>query len=298
MKTILLGTVFLLSQSLGEAKSFGVLTPRVEKGGVIILKVEPNYLGPNMAICAFEVPYQLNQICPSEKRYRPNKKGEVFIGIKTNIELDKYVMYLVDSLTGDRLDWHYEEITVIDKSFPMRRRNIPSKPRNARELKAITEAFKSGNRVERYAENQFVEPLAKVVLRDSRVAGDIFRSFGGESHRGVDLITLDSKTKKHKRPVKAINSGRVILIAKNFSLEGNMAIIDHGSGIFSLYMHLSSFKVKKGDIVKTGQEIGVSGKSGRVTGPHLHFAVKVNEVNVDPLSFLDAMNKYLSRPDP
>ena len=118
---------------------------------------------------------------------------------------------------------------------------------------------------------------------------------------------MTPKTGKHKRPVKAINSGKVVLAAKGFSLEGNMIIIDHGSGIFSIYMHLSKFNVKQGGFVKAGQVIAVSGKSGRQSNgkpvaPHLHFGVRVGDPAdplkfpvVDPLGFIETMNQYLSR---
>src|SRR3989344_4477136 len=138
----------------------------------------------------------------------------------------------------------------------------------------LIEAYARGDRSEKYFDGDFVVPLDRIIVDETRAIGDIFSPFGGENHRGVDLITLDPRTGKHQRPVKAINSGKVVL-ARKVSLEGNLVIIDHGSGIFSLYMHLSKFSVKQGESVKTGQIIGMSGKTGRVTGPHLHFGIRV-----------------------
>ena len=79
----------------------------------------------------------------------------------------------------------------------------------------------------------------------------------------------------------AVNSGHVIL-ARPLFFEGNCAVIDHGQGLLTLYLHLSKFSVKEGDDVSKGQEIGLSGGTGRATGPHLHLAVRWQGVYLNP----------------
>jgi murein DD-endopeptidase MepM/ murein hydrolase activator NlpD len=74
----------------------------------------------------------------------------------------------------------------------------------------------------------------------------------------------------------------IVALAANQHYSGNFIIIDHGLGVFSMYAHLSAFKVKAGDTVQAGQLIGLVGKTGRVTGPHLHFAFSVLGVTADP----------------
>ena len=86
-------------------------------------------------------------------------------------------------------------------------------------------------------------------------------------------------------PVHAVNRGTVIL-ARSLYFEGSCVVIDHGQGLFSLYLHLSDFKVKEGDQVETGQLIGLSGGSGRATGPHLHLAVRWQGVYLNPALLL------------
>jgi murein DD-endopeptidase MepM/ murein hydrolase activator NlpD len=86
--------------------------------------------------------------------------------------------------------------------------------------------------------------------------------------------------------VAAINSGRVVL-ARPLYYEGGCVIIDHGMGLMSLYMHLSRFEVSVGTRVRRGQIIALSGATGRVTGPHLHLAVRWEGSYLDPAKLLE-----------
>jgi murein DD-endopeptidase MepM/ murein hydrolase activator NlpD len=110
---------------------------------------------------------------------------------------------------------------------------------------------------------------------------DVFgveRVFNGSvqsTHQGLDF-RVPSGT-----PVAAVNSGRVIL-ARPLFFEGNCVVIDHGQGLLTLYLHLSKFSVKEGDDVRKGQPIGLSGGTGRATGPHLHLAVRWQGVYLNP----------------
>jgi murein DD-endopeptidase MepM/ murein hydrolase activator NlpD len=98
-------------------------------------------------------------------------------------------------------------------------------------------------------------------------------------HRGVDYGAPQGTT------IKAINRGRVLL-AKNMFYDGNLVVIDHGQGLLSLYLHLSKFDVKEGDLVSSGQSIGLSGSTGRSSGPHLHLQVKWEGTDIDPQELL------------
>lgn len=289
MKNLIFSLALVLIGTNVQAMSFEVLNPKVEQGDILFIRIAPQWQGPLVSVSVFG------------KHYLPNKYGEIFIGIDKSIFPGKHIATLVEYGRGVRLSWDYEEVEIIERVFPTRKRT-PGKPRNPAEVSAILKAYTSGNKAENYATGEFVMPLDLIVINKDRTIGDVFSPFGGDSHRGVDLITLDPKTKKHRRPVKAINTGYVVLVARLFSLEGNMIIIDHGSGIFSLYMHLSKFEVKNGDFVDKGQIIAISGKTGRVTGPHLHLAVKVGDPDdqtkftmVDPLAFIKTMNENLNR---
>lgn len=85
--------------------------------------------------------------------------------------------------------------------------------------------------------------------------------------------------------VRAANRGKVVL-ADNLFFGGNTLVIDHGQGIYTVYMHLSKFSAKVGEIVEKGQTVGEVGATGRATGPHLHYAVKIGPVSANPTSII------------
>ena len=76
------------------------------------------------------------------------------------------------------------------------------------------------------------------------------------------------------------------MLARDLYFTGNTVVIDHGLGVFSLLAHLSVMDVHQGELVARGQTIGQVGATGRVTGPHLHWAVRMNGARVDPLAVL------------
>ena len=99
----------------------------------------------------------------------------------------------------------------------------------------------------------------------------------GSFHSGVDVAGPVGA------PILAPADGVVILAAQTaFSLEGNLLIIDHGMGLNSAFLHLSSIEVQDGERVRQGQQIGRIGATGRATGPHLHWSMKWNDARIDP----------------
>jgi murein DD-endopeptidase MepM/ murein hydrolase activator NlpD len=85
--------------------------------------------------------------------------------------------------------------------------------------------------------------------------------------------------------VVASNAGRVALAEEQF-LAGNAVVLDHGLGLYTIYFHLQARLVKAGDFVKKGQEIGRVGATGRATGPHRHFGVRLQGARIDPAALL------------
>lgn len=121
------------------------------------------------------------------------------------------------------------------------------------------------------------------------VPGEVIGPFGRRSvingqprspHTGVDLRG------KKGTPIKAINDGQVVLTAEHF-FSGLSVVIDHGGGIKSMYFHMEKIKVQQGETVKKGAVLGFVGSTGRATGPHLHWGVRVNGARIDPSQLID-----------
>jgi len=117
------------------------------------------------------------------------------------------------------------------------------------------------------------------------------RLFNGQQrshHRGTDFRADVGA------PVKASNSG-IVRLARNLFFSGNIVIVDHGMDIFTNYAHLSKIQVIEGQHIARGDPIGQVGSTGRVSGPHLHWGIKVNGVYVDPLQFLTVISSLLAQ---
>ena len=122
-----------------------------------------------------------------------------------------------------------------------------------------------------------------------RAGGFAFGDFIGFGKYKLQHLGVDLKAPE-KTEIYAVNDGKVVLTA-NLSNYGKTVIIDHGLGIFSMYLHLEEFKVSLGQMVGRGQTIGLSGDTGYVTGPHLHFSMRVDGTRVDPVGFITATKK-------
>ena len=150
--------------------------------------------------------------------------------------------------------------------------------RVVRESAAISAALQARNRPRQW-QARFVLPSENVFTSPFGVR----RTFNGKlksRHRGLDI---DGETGE---PLVASNDGIVTLAADNFYYVGNAVFIDHGNNMFSMYFHMSTVAVKTGQRVMQGQTIGTVGATGRVTGSHVHFAIKNNGVYFDPLDLI------------
>jgi murein DD-endopeptidase MepM/ murein hydrolase activator NlpD len=131
---------------------------------------------------------------------------------------------------------------------------------------------------EREWDGKFAAPV-KAATSDVFGSQRIFNGKAQRPHFGLDFRVPTGT------PVDAMNSGTVLL-ARFLYFEGNCVVIDHGQGLLTLYFHLSEFKVKEGETVKRGDRIGLSGGTGRATGPHLHVAVRWQGTYLDPARLL------------
>jgi murein DD-endopeptidase MepM/ murein hydrolase activator NlpD len=175
-----------------------------------------------------------------------------------------------------------KKISVESHRYPHVTLKVPDRytapgPEDQREIeqdKVIkAEAFKTLS-ADREWSGSFSPPVSAEI---SELFG-VERVFNGSlqaTHQGLDFRVPSGTS------VAAANRGRVIL-ARPLFYEGNCVVVDHGQGLLTIYMHLSKFLVKEGDDVSKGQPVGISGGTGRATGPHLHLAVRWQGVYLDP----------------
>lgn len=141
---------------------------------------------------------------------------------------------------------------------------------------------------ERLWDSVFIYPMQSVITSpfgSARVFNNELKSY----HSGTDFRA------KIGTEIYASNRGKVV-IAKNRFLAGGSVVLDHGEGIFSMYYHCSELKVGVGQIVEKGDLIALSGATGRVSGPHLHFGILVRGAQVDPLDFIAQANALFANP--
>jgi murein DD-endopeptidase MepM/ murein hydrolase activator NlpD len=143
--------------------------------------------------------------------------------------------------------------------------------------KTKTEAFKTLSTAREW-QGAF-DPPVNATISDVFGVERVFNGSVESTHQGLDFRVSTGTS------VEAVNNGRIIL-ARPLFFEGNCIVIDHGQGLLTLYLHLSKFLVSEGDDVKRGEPIGLSGGTGRATGPHLHLAVRWQGVYLNPQTLL------------
>ena len=187
---------------------------------------------------------------------------------------------------ADKTSHQVMKIQVIKEQYPVQRLTLPEKmvdldkktlARVRKEAQQVNGAFASLN-PRRLWKGTFVEPV------QGKVSGRFGsrRVINGQPkrpHSGEDIAAPEGT------PVLAMNEGVVRLRMDHF-FTGKGVILDHGLGLFSMYFHLSVIDVEEGQVVKKGQHIGKVGSSGRATGPHLHWGVRLNGSRVNPYSLI------------
>ncbi len=243
------------------------------------------------AMVLFDKKEGIKKVKVGKKSYRvfdtPHESSKVYALIPVSyytkphtqkVYFDKEFFYL------DIEDGHYKkEIIHVQKS----KVNPKSDAVKKRTSQEYAQAMKIYNTItpKNYVNSPFIVPMQSKITSDfgkARVYNDRLKGY----HSGTDFRA------KIGTPVIASNDG-VVVLAKERFYAGNSIIIDHGEGIYTCYYHLSAFKVKKGDKVRKAQVIGLSGDTGRITGPHLHFSARVGGIQVDPLQLISLLNQNL-----
>jgi hypothetical protein len=194
-------------------------------------------------------------------------------------------------MTGKRADGSSVstsgEIAVTEKSFPEQRLTVEPKFVNPPKSASARIAREKKKLAAIYARRTSLPPLTSPFVKP--VPGEPTSEFGarrilnGEPrapHPGIDLQAATGTA------VRVAGPGRVAL-ATDLYYSGGTVIVDHGAGLFTVYAHLSKIGTEEGATLKTGDAVGLSGATGRVTGPHLHWGARVGDDIFDPRALLD-----------
>ena len=207
-------------------------------------------------------------------------------GVPVETAPGRYDLRVKEILAGNKLAEIRVTVKVGRASYPkitikVARQFTEPSPQQVQEIAADKEVKQKTFAVEtpeRMWKGPFLPPVSAPisdVFGTARVINQEVKS----RHLGLDYGVSTGT------PVHAVNQGTVLL-ARPLFFEGNCVVLDHGQGLLSLYLHLSDFRVKEGDEITAGQLIGLSGGTGRATGPHLHLAVRWQGVYVNPAILL------------
>jgi murein DD-endopeptidase MepM/ murein hydrolase activator NlpD len=227
-----------------------------------------------------------------EISFYPEGQGKGYaalVGVDLESPAGIYPLSVTPSEGGRGSRWRFE-VKVIEAFFGVQRITLPPEmvdldPQSlkrakgeARKIHALW-ATRSENR---WWDGDFVFPVEGAISSDFGVRR-ILNGQRRSRHNGIDIRA--SRGKKVVCP----NGGRVAMVDE-FFFGGNTAVIDHGEGLYSFFMHLDRVAVRMNQAVHKGDVLGTVGATGRATGPHLHWGVSLNGARVDPLSLMEAIN--------
>ncbi|MCK5111404.1 MAG: M23 family metallopeptidase [Arcobacteraceae bacterium] len=233
--------------------------------------------------------YQMFTILGSIKKY------EVFLPVdyhakqqKENVQV-RYIenkKIIKKNISIKIVDGKYKQNEIIKVAKGKVTLSSKNKDRTKKEYAAVYKnVYSYINPKDYIGKSAFILPMKSKVTSDFGNA----RIYNGKTksyHSGTDFRA------KVGTMIYSANDGKVALVMDRFYL-GKVVYVDHGRGAYTYYCHMDSFKVKDGQVVKKGDILGTSGKTGRITGPHLHYALRLYNTTVDPLQYASLHNKII-----
>jgi murein DD-endopeptidase MepM/ murein hydrolase activator NlpD len=210
------------------------------------------------------------------------------VGIDLDVRPGTYRVTVTADEPGGASRTATRNLVVRAKTFPTRRLTVdprfveppPDVQARIAEENALLGRLWSDSAPRRLWEGPFLPPVPDAA-NSAFGSRSVFNGQARSPHGGADFASPSG------RPVEAPNSGRVVL-ARDLYYTGHTVVLDHGLGLVSLFAHLSATSVSEGDQVQTGTVVGRVGATGRVTGAHLHWTVRLGGARVDPLSLTAA----------
>ena len=212
-----------------------------------------------------------------------------FAGIDLLVEPGDHDLALRITAVDGAVESRVHTLPVVDKAYPTRHLTVEPRyvepppevaARIEREYLRQTAIF-AADTPERLWRGAWVRPVPG--RANSRFGSrSVFNGQPRSPHSGADFLAAVGT------PVAAPAGGRVVLAGDTY-FSGGSVILDHGQGIYSYLAHLSRILVDEGDLVRKGDVVARSGATGRVTGPHLHWTVRLGGARVDPLSVIELL---------
>lgn len=214
--------------------------------------------------------------------FNPAKHAfKAVVGIDLKTEPGTYPLSL--TVDGKQLT---RDVVIARKIYPVQKLTLPedmvvlspeNEARTEREQRKMAAIWPFDSL--RFWQGSFIDPLPGKELGTPFGVRRIINDIPKNPHSGVDLTADEGE------PVKAPNDGVVILVDDQF-YSGISLVLDHGQGIYTMFFHLSKIEVKYGQAVRKGDVIALVGSTGRSTGAHLHWGVRVQGAKVDPLALI------------
>ena len=208
------------------------------------------------------------------------------LGIDLRLSPGTYPLEVLVDSPVHGLQTSSTSIKVVKKDFGVQRLTLPESmvtldPATLKRVRKEAAKFSElwgKHTPRRYWHGNFVRPVPGKLTTPFGL-GRILNGEPRSPHSGVDLRAPMGE------PIRAANHGRVVLVGR-FYFHGNAVVLDHGWGLYTMYFHLSEVNVAEGDLVGKNFVIGLVGSTGRSTGPHLHWGVRLGGARVDPFALL------------
>lgn len=274
---LLLSTTLLAAQER-PALSVYAAARSMQPGEVIRLTIETTTPVDTLAVSAFDTAFPAFRV--------NDTTWQTLIGVDLDVKPGVHTVSIVTTdAAGVRTTTR--TVDVKPKAFPTRRLTVAPRfveppaseaDRIAREAKRLSAIWTARSPTRRW-DGVFAAPVPDAA-NSAFGSRSVFNNQPRSPHGGADFASPTG------RPVRAPNAGRVVL-AEDLYFTGGTVVIDHGLGLVSLFAHLSSVDATAGTDVEIGDIIGRVGATGRVTGPHLHWTVRLAGSRVDPLSLME-----------
>jgi murein DD-endopeptidase MepM/ murein hydrolase activator NlpD len=235
--------------------------------------------------------YQMFTIAGNTKKY------EVFLPVdyhakkqKENVQV-KYKQndkVIKKNMTINIIDGKYKQNEIIKVAKGKVKLSKKNKTRSSTEYNEVYKKVYSVITQKNLAKKSTFQLPMKSKITSNFGNARIYNGIAKSYHSGTDFRA------KVGTPIYSANDGKVALVMHRFYL-GKVVYIDHGRGAYTYYCHMDNIDVKTGQTIKKGQKLGLSGKTGRITGPHLHYAVRLYNTTVDPLQYGELYNQILSK---